>query len=257
MFSHLTAADYSYAGGLGSENLLDVLSHAGVHVEWWDNNTGSKDMANRVAFRTMTAEDDPASCTRGECIDAVFLPRLRQVAETMTEDTVIVLHQIGSHGPSYWLRYPEDQEVFAPACKSPELTQCTTEEIVNAYDNTIRYSDRFLAEVIDLLDSSDRVAGAMYFVSDHGESLGENGIYLHGTPMFMAPEVQYKVPMVVWTSAAWREGMQVDQGCLAARAAAPVSHDHLFSTVLGMMDIATETRDVALDLVQGCAAPPS
>ena len=257
MFSHLTAADYSYAGGLGSENLLDVLSHAGVHVEWWDNNTGSKDMANRVAFRYMAAEDDPASCARGECIDAVFLPRLRQVAETMTEDTVIVLHQIGSHGPSYWMRYPEDQEVFAPACKSPELTQCSTEEIVNAYDNTIRYTDRFLAEVIDLLEASDRVAGAMYYVSDHGESLGENGIYLHGTPMFMAPEVQYKVPMVVWTSAAWREGMQVDQGCLAARAGAPVSHDNLFSTVLGMMDITTETRDAALDLVQGCAAPPS
>ncbi len=257
MFSHLTAADYSYAGGLGSENLLDVLSHAGVHVEWWDNNTGSKDMANRVAFRYMTAEDDPASCARGECIDAVFLPRLRQVAETMTEDTVIVLHQIGSHGPSYWMRYPEDQEVFAPACKSPELTQCSTEEIVNAYDNTIRYTDRFLAEVIDLLEASDRVAGAMYYVSDHGESLGENGIYLHGTPMFMAPEVQYKVPMVVWTSAAWREGMQVDPACLAARAGQPVSHDHLFSTVLGMMDIATETRDPALDLVQACPAPPS
>ena len=257
MFSHLTAGEYSYGGGLAHENLLDVLTHAGVHVEWWDNNTGSKNIADRVPSRFMTAEDDAAACASGECIDAVFLPKLRQVAETMTEDTVIVIHQIGSHGPSYWLRYPPEEEVFQPACHSEELTKCSTEEIVNAYDNTIRYTDQFLSQVIDLLAESDRVAGAMYYVSDHGESLGENGIYLHGTPMFMAPEVQYKVPMVIWTSEGYRKGMAADPACLKARADQPISHDNLFSTVLGMMDIATETRDPALDLTFGCEKNPA
>ncbi len=257
MFSHLTASEYSYEGGLSYENLLDVLTHAGVHVEWWDNNTGSKDMANRILEHRMTKEDDAEACAGGECIDQVFLPKLRQVAETMTEDTVIVLHQIGSHGPSYWLRYPADRETFTPACHSEELTQCTTEEIVNAYDNTILETDRFLSQVIDLLAGSDRVSGAMYYVSDHGESLGENGIYLHGTPMFMAPEYQYKVPMVVWTSEGYRQEMGFDQTCLNARSAEAVSHDNLFSTVLGLMDIQTETRDPALDLMEGCKARPS
>ncbi|MEZ5796097.1 MAG: sulfatase-like hydrolase/transferase [Paracoccaceae bacterium] len=257
MISALPQAEYSYEGGLASENLLDVLSHAGVHVEWWDNNTGSKAMAARIPSKFMSKEDDAAACAMGECTDAVFLPGLRHVAETMTEDTVIVLHQIGSHGPSYWLRYPPEDEVFQPACHSPELTSCSTEEIVNAYDNTIRYTDKFLAGVIDLLAESDRVAGAMYYVSDHGESLGENGLYLHGTPMFMAPAEQTSVPMVVWTSEGFRQGMGFDQGCLQARAAQPVSHDNLFSTVLGLMDIQTETREVALDLTAECPPNPS
>ncbi len=214
-------------------------------------------MADRIPFRFMTKDDDAAACAAGECTDAVFLPRLREVAETMTEDTVIVLHQIGSHGPSYWLRYPPERALFAPACQSPELTSCSTDEIVNAYDNTIVQTDWFLAQVIDLLAGQERVAGAMYYVSDHGESLGEGGIYLHGTPMFMAPEYQYKVPMVVWTSDSFRAGMGFDQGCLAGKAGQPVSHDHMFSTVLGLMDIRTETRDAALDLTEGCARTPS
>jgi lipid A ethanolaminephosphotransferase len=131
MFSPLTKDQYSYEGGLASENLLDVLVHAGFAVEWWDNNTGDKDVAARVPSRMMTAADGPEFC-QPECIDAVFLKHLEGKAATITGNTVIVLHQIGSHGPSYWLRYPQDAERFAPACKTPELTECTTEEIVNA-----------------------------------------------------------------------------------------------------------------------------
>ena len=257
MFSHLTRDEYSYEAGLAYENLLDVLSHAGVHVEWWDNNTGDKDIANRVPSRMMTKEDDAAACAEGECIDAVFLPRLAKVAETMTEDTVIVLHQIGSHGPSYWLRYPKDQEVFKPACHSPELATCSPEEIVNAYDNTIRYTDRFLSQVIDMLAGQDRVIPAMFYVSDHGESLGEGGLYLHGAPWFMAPEFQTHVPMVIWTPPAFRNAMGLDQACIGARKDQPASHDNMFATILGLMDIKTEVRDDALDLTAGCKGQES
>jgi lipid A ethanolaminephosphotransferase len=251
MFSPLTMAEYSYEGGLGNENLLDVLSHAGFKVEWWDNNTGHKDVANRVASRTMTAKDGPEFCFP-ECIDAVFLKSLQEKADTITENTVIVLHQIGSHGPSYWLRYPADRELFTPACQTPELTDCSAEEIVNAYDNTIAYTDWFLAQVIDQLDASDRVIPAMYYVSDHGESLGEGGLYLHGTPYFMAPEYQTRVPMVIWMSQRFRDSLGVDAGCLKAGAARPVSHDNMFSTVLGMVDVMTTAKDATLDLAGAC-----
>jgi lipid A ethanolaminephosphotransferase len=251
MFSPLTRADYSYEGGLGNENLLDVLAHAGFDVEWWDNNTGDKNIADRVSSRFMKPEDGPEFCFP-ECIDGVFLKDLQAKADTITKNTAIVLHQIGSHGPSYWLRYPADREPFTPACKTPELTKCSSEEIVNAYDNTIAYTDHFLAQVIDLLDASDRVIPAMYYVSDHGESLGENGLYLHGTPYFMAPEVQTHVPMVLWLSQRFREGLGLDLGCLKANAGNPVSHDDMFSTVLGMVDVTTAARDPALDLAGAC-----
>jgi lipid A ethanolaminephosphotransferase len=251
MFSPLTRADYSYEGGLGNENLLDVLAHAGFAVEWWDNNTGDKNIADRVTSRFMKPEDGPEFCFP-ECIDGVFLKDLQQRADTITQNTAIVLHQIGSHGPSYWQRYPQDREIFAPACKTPELTKCSSEEIVNAYDNTIAYTDHFLAQVIDLLDASDRVIPAMYYVSDHGESLGEGGLYLHGTPYFMAPEVQTHVPMVLWLSQRFRDGLGVDAGCLKAGAGQPVSHDNMFSTVLGMVDVTTTARDKALDLAGVC-----
>lgn len=253
MFSPLTKDQYSYEGGLSNENLLDVLAHAGFDVEWWDNNTGDKNIADRLAVRprTMRAEDGAEFCLP-ECIDGVFLKSLQEKADTITKNTVIVLHQIGSHGPSYWLRYPAERELFRPACKTPELTQCSTEEIVNAYDNTIAYTDWFLAQVIDVLDASDKVIPAMYYVSDHGESLGEGGLYLHGTPYFMAPEYQMRVPMVIWMSQRFRDSLDIDAGCLKARAGDAVSHDNMFSTVLGMVDVKTTAKDATLDLAGAC-----
>ncbi len=253
MFSPLTKDAYSYEGGLSNENLLDVLMHSGFDVEWWENNTGDKNIGDRLPVRPrmMTAEDGAEFC-QPECIDGVFLKALQDKADTITGNTVIVLHQIGSHGPSYWLRYPADREIFSPACKTEELTNCSSEEIVNAYDNTIAYTDAFLAQVIDLLQASDRVSTAMYYVSDHGESLGEGGLYLHGTPYFMAPEYQTHVPMVIWMSDRFRASLALDTGCLQATAQGPVSHDNMFSTVLGMLDVSTSAKDASLDLTAAC-----
>jgi lipid A ethanolaminephosphotransferase len=256
MFSHLTKAEYSYTAGLSNENLLDVLARAGFKVEWWDNNTGHKDIAARLPSRKMTAADGAEFCTP-ECIDGVFLKRLEEVADGMTENTVIVLHQIGSHGPSYWLRYPTDREVFAPACQTADLSACSSEEIVNAYDNTIAYTDEMLAAIIDLLEAKDRVIPAMYYVSDHGESLGENGLYLHGAPDFMAPDEQTRVPMVVWMSERFQTNLGLDQACLGEEVTSPVSHDNMFSTILGLLDVKTTAIDPALDLTSACRARAS
>ena len=251
MFSPLTRAEYSYEGGIGNENLVDVLSTAGFKVEWWDNNTGSKNIADRIPSRFMKSEDGPEFCFP-ECIDAVFLKSLQQKADTITENTVIVMHQIGSHGPSYWLRYPPEREIYKPTCQTPELTECTTEQIVNAYDNTITYTDWFLAQLIDLLDKSDRVTPVMFYASDHGESLGEGGLYLHGTPFFMAPETQTRVPMVLWMSQRFRDSLSVDADCLKSKAGDPTSHDNIFSTVLGLLDVTTTAKDPELDLAGAC-----
>ena len=251
MFSPLTQAEYSYEGGLGTENLLDVLARAGFKVEWWDNNTGDKAIAARLPVRFMTAADGAEFCTP-ECIDGVFLARLQMVADTMTENTVIVLHQIGSHGPSYWLRYPPEREIFSPACKTAELTDCTTEEIVNAYDNTIAYTDYFLASVIDRIDAADRVIPAMFYVSDHGESLGEDGLYLHGAPYFMAPDVQTHVPMVIWMAERFSTALGLDQPCMKRQIGGQTSQDNIFSTVLDLLDVVTVAENEALDLADPC-----
>lgn len=251
MFSPLTKADYSYLGGLSNENLLDVLARAGFDVEWWDNNTGHKNIADRIASRVMTAADGAEFC-EPECIDAVFQKNVDEKAATITKNTAIVLHQIGSHGPSYWLRYPADRAPFAPACKTPQLGDCTPEEIVNAYDNTIAYTDHVLARLIDSLQAQDRVIPALFYVSDHGESLGEGGLYLHGAPDFMAPLEQTQVPMVIWMSARFRDSLELDQACMAGAAGDAVSHDNMFSTVLGMLDVKTGAIDPALDLAGRC-----
>lgn len=251
MFSPLTKAEYSYQGGLEHENLLDVLAHAGFDIEWWDNNTGDKDIAKRLGSHKMTAADGPEVCDP-ECTDEVFLKHLDEKAATITRNTVIVLHQIGSHGPSYWLRYPAEREIFTPACKTPQLGDCSDEEIVNAYDNTIAFTDHILATLIDRLEAQDRVIPALFYASDHGESLGENGIYLHGAPDFMAPREQTHIPMLIWMSRRFRATLGLDQACLAARRDDPVSHDYMFSTVLGLLDVTTGARDPGLDLAGGC-----
>ncbi|MBK5945163.1 phosphatidylethanolamine--Kdo2-lipid A phosphoethanolamine transferase [Rhodobacter veldkampii DSM 11550] len=256
MFSQLGRTDYSYERGEARENLLDVLTHAGVHVEWWDNNTGDKHIAARVPSRQMIALNDPAFCHDGECDDGIFLGALQDLAETMTKDTVVVLHQIGSHGPAYHLRYPKTHERFTPACQSAELTSCTDAEIRNAYDNTIAYTDHVLASTIDMLAAQDRVIPALLYVSDHGESLGEGGLYLHGAPWFMAPETQTRVPMVMWLSEAYKSAFGLDVACLSARAGQPASHDNLFHTALGMMDIQTGARRDGLNLFAGCHRTP-
>jgi lipid A ethanolaminephosphotransferase len=252
MFSKYGRDNYSFKKGVSTENVLDVLSHAGFHVEWWDNNTGHKEIANRIEAKSFTDMKDPDFCDQGECVDGVFLKALRDYADTITQDTVLVLHQIGSHGPAYYLRYPEKFEKFTPSCRTAEFMNCTEQEIVNSYDNTIAYTDEFLAEAIDVLTRQTRADTALIYVSDHGESLGESGLYLHGVPYFMAPEYQTKVPMILWMSDRFEERFGIEQSCLAARKDAELYHDNLFHSLLGMLDITTRERDADLDIFASC-----
>lgn len=200
MFSFYDQSDFSADDAKRQENALDVLSKSGINVLWRDNNSSSKGVADRVSYEDFkTAETNPVCDV--ECRDIGMLAGLEDYLAANTGDTIIVLHQMGNHGPAYYKRYPESFEKFSPACKTKELSQCTPTEIENAYDNAVAYTDYFLNETIEFLTRhSDNYDTAMLYVSDHGESLGENGIYLHGMPYMLAPTTQTHVPMLVWSA---------------------------------------------------------
>lgn len=251
MFSALPQAEYSRERFLSQHTLLDVVERVGFDAHWYENNTGNYEIAARTGASRVDVTLDPAACET-ECTDEIFLPVLAQALDTITSDTVLVLHMIGNHGPAYYLRYPPEHAQFQPDCRTAEFARCSVQELVNAYDNAVFETDFVLSRSIDMLQASDKVLPALMFLSDHGESLGENGLYLHAAPMFMAPETQTKVPMVLWMGAEFETRMGLDRACLAGAAARPASHDNFFHTVLGLLDIRTDIRDPALDLTEGC-----
>ena len=187
-------------------------------------------------------------------MDGIFTQALKDYAATITQDTVLVLHHIGSHGPTYHLRYPAEFERFTPTCRTAEFKNCSRAEITNAYDNTIAYTDEILAQTIGLLQDEDGLATAMVYVSDHGESLGEGGLYLHGSPYFMAPEFQTKVPMIMWMSETFENQLGIDRNCLSAKSDSVLSLDNLFHSLLGMLDLQTVERNPALEGFASCKA---
>ena len=251
MFSVYPRDDYSHEKGLATENLLDVLKHAGVRVEWWDNNTGHKGVADRVTNTTLSSSDNPKYCKNGECLDGIFLDKLDTWLPDVKQDTVLVLHQLGSHGPAYYLRYPDEYRRFTPDCQSAEFSKCSHEEILNAYDNTIAYTDHIISSVINKLKKKqDTLDTSLIYMSDHGESVGEFGLYLHGAPYFVAPSQQTQVPYVLWLGK--NAKTTINQDCLAKEATEPQSHDKLFHTVLGLMEVKTQVYSPALDTLSSC-----
>jgi lipid A ethanolaminephosphotransferase len=232
-----------------SENLLDVLQHAGVNVLWLDNNSDSKGVALRVPYRNFRSPDTNPVCDT-ECRDEGMLAGLQAYIDAHPKgDILVVLHQMGNHGPAYYKRYPREFERFRPACQNADLSQCSREEIDNAYDNAILYTDHFLGQVIGLLERNDgRFETALFYVSDHGESLGEGGVYLHGLPKAIAPRAQLHVPAVMWFGQSYDE---LDRSALRARRGARFTHANVFHTVLGFMEIESSVYRAELDMLEG------
>jgi len=253
MFSDLGRDDFDRAEARARESLLDVVQRAGIRTVWLDNNSGCKGICRNAETWSPEGLDIEGLCTDGECFDAILLDRIDRELAAPTEDTLIVIHMNGSHGPSYFRRYPDEFEVFTPDCRSDELSDCTQEEIRNSYDNSIRYTDWFVDQVIERLgQASPKIGTALLYVSDHGESLGEMGVYLHGTPYFLAPAEQIMVPMFLWLSPAFTDDFRIDRACLEERRTQPLSHDYLFHSVLGLFDVETRDRQDSLDLFAGC-----
>jgi lipid A ethanolaminephosphotransferase len=253
LFSHLERKSYNHKVGKNSANLLDFFKQVGIDVQWRDNNTGCKGICGRTEYLDLSQESDEALCSSGECFDEILLKGLSEQIISTANDQVIVLHQKGSHGPAYHLRYPPEFEVFKPTCQSVQLQKCSQEELDNSYDNTIVYTDHFINETMKLMDAlPSNVSASLVYISDHGESLGENNLYLHGTPYMIAPESQTHVPFFYWTPEKNDHIAQLDKGCLISKQNHPVSHDNIFHSMLGYMDISTSHYQAELDLFSSC-----
>ncbi len=253
MFSNMGRKDYNASKAKNEEGLLDVLKHAGLEVIWRDNQSGCKGTCDRVTVDDVSNLRDPALCANSECRDEILLQGLQHFIDTLDKDTVLVLHQMGSHGPEYFKRYPKEYEHFTPVCESNALNNCSRESIVNGYDNTLVYTDHVLSTLIDLLRSNqDKVDTAMLYLSDHGESLGEYNLFLHGTPYMLAPEQQKHVAMLAWFSDSYQKSFSVDTHCLQLSREKPLSQDNLFHSMLGLLEVNSKVYDPGLDMFAGC-----
>ena len=243
------------------ENLLDLLQAAGLAVLWLDNQAGCKEVCSRVP--TASTSDLPAAtaarlCNAGECRDEALLvgldERIAQLPEARRKKgIVLVMHQMGSHGPAYFKRSPPALKRFLPECTNTTLGECDRQQLINAYDNTIVATDRSLADTIDWLKAHSAAhTTAMLYLSDHGESLGELGIFLHGLPYAFAPEAQKRVPFVAWFGADLAAQRGLDLACIGRSLDAPLSHDNLYHSVLGLLDVTTPTYRRELDAFAGC-----
>ena len=257
MFSIFDKADYDYKKGISTENVLDVLTHTKhVNVLWRDNNSDSKGNALRVDFEDFRTSKTNTICEEdGECRDEGMLVGLDEyIKKHKGEDILIVLHQMGNHGPAYYKRYPKEFEKFTPVCKSNQLEECTQEEVSNAYDNAILYTDYFLSKVISFLKPySNDYETAMLYMSDHGESLGENGLYLHGLPYFMAPDEQKHIGSLIWLGGEIKE--DIDTVKLSSYKDKEFSQDNLFHTLLGLFEVETDVYKKDMDILYDARKP--
>ncbi len=235
------------------ENLLDILQRSDVNVLWLDNNSDSKGVADRVEFHDFRSPKVNPVCDI-ECRDEGMLVGLQAYIDAHPKgDILIVLHQMGNHGPAYFRRYPPEFEKFKPACKNSDLSQCSREEIGNAYDNAILYTDHFLAKAIAVLKKNDsQFETALFYVSDHGESLGENGLYLHGLPKAIAPDTQLHVPAVMWFGRNFRA---VTLPALRTKSNMRFTHNNVFHTLLGFFEVESSTYIPGMDILNE-AKPP-
>jgi lipid A ethanolaminephosphotransferase len=249
MFSSFGREDYDKDIAKHTENVLDVLKRTGANVLWRDNNSDSKGVALRVTYEDFKSPDNNTMCEEGECRDEGMLVGLQEYIDAHPKgDIVIVLHQMGNHGPAYYKRYPKAFEKYTPVCKTNQLEECSQEEIVNAYDNAILYTDYFLSKVIGLLKQNDpKFETAMFYLSDHGESLGEKGLYLHGFPYAIAPEAQKHVPAVMW----FGKQFAVDREALKRHATQKFTHDSFFHTILGFVEVNSSVYRSELDILHG------
>lgn len=257
MFSQMTRQQYDDVRAATEENVLDILQRTGVSVLWRNNNNGGcKGVCERVPTEDMPALKVAGQCvnTDSTCYDDVLLHQLRARIDAINGDGLVVLHQLGSHGPTYFERYPAASRAFSPTCDSNQIQHCSNEALVNTYDNTLVHTDRVLAETIDLLQGySDRRDVALIYVSDHGESLGERGMYLHGTPYFIAPREQTQVPMVMWLSTEFSRNAGLDMACLRGNALHRAhSHDNIFHSLLGLFGVSSTVYQRNLDVFAGC-----
>ena len=253
MFSGMPRAHYDDVLASHREGLLDIVQRAGISVLWNENDGGCKGACDRVPHQDMTHLNLPGMCIDGECYDDVLFHGLDDYINQLKGNGVIVLHTIGSHGPTYYNRYPPRFRQFVPTCDTNQIQDCSQQQLVNTYDNTLLYVDYIVDKAINVLKShQDRFTTSLVYLSDHGESLGENGVYLHGMPYAIAPEEQKHVPMLIWLSPDYQQRHAVDMGCMNKLSGKSWSQDNLFSTMLGLTGTVTHEYAPGDDILTAC-----
>lgn len=253
IFSRFDRGGFSHAKFAVNESLYQTLNRLGIETLWRDNNTGCKEICDPGTYEDLAGADDPSLCHDNVCVDEILLRDFASLTEDASRDHFIVLHQRASHGPAYYVDTPPAFKEWVPECDTPSLQNCDGASINNAYDNTILYTDYFLSRVIGLLqEGSQRYETAMLYVSDHGESLGEKGLYLHGLPYAFAPDEQKRVPMIFWASSEFYANREIDEQCIRSVADRETSHAAIFHSILSMFEIDSPVYDSKLDLFAAC-----
>ena len=257
MFSGMPRKDYDDQLASHREGLLDVAKRAGYKVTWIDNNSGCKGTCNRVEQYQIPQQLKDKWCAKdGDCYDEILVDSLKAylagIPATDQTPRLIVLHQMGSHGPAYYQRSTAAFQPFKPSCDSNAIQGCSSTELLNSYDNSIVYTDHVLSSLIQVLKTNTSYQTGFWYLSDHGESTGEHGLYLHGSPYAIAPAQQTHIPMLMWFSPEWSQQNSAQIACLAKQKSQELSHDHLFPSLLGLLDVQSQTMDEQYNMLQQC-----
>jgi lipid A ethanolaminephosphotransferase len=258
MFSMRGRDSYEADEASSESNVLDILTAAGVKTVWIDNNSSCKNVCDRIENLNLREDPDESSEFYSDMgyFDEILLQQIDDYLVADGPDTLIVLHTLGSHGPAYGRRFPSKFGIFTPFCTQPSPTDCTTEEVANAYDNTIVYTDYVLSQIIKKLQArSDEIDTFLFYASDHGESLGENGVYLHGLPYSIAPAAQNNVPFILWASDGFQENRVSKPQLIADFATDRLSHDNISHTLLGLYDVSASSYQRELDILASATTP--
>lgn len=241
MLTYYTHKTYTHRNlSLYTNNILEIAQSVGYEV-WYLGNNGGKCVGgcDRYIQRTQFYPTDS--------LDGEMLPDIERIITQAHKPTLLVVHEYGSHGASYFQRYSPEFEVFTPVCKQKELSLCTDEEVINAYDNALLYGDWFLSQIIQKLQNVKDKRTMLWYVSDHGESLGEFGQYMHGGLGYtLSPINQRHIPSIMYFSDGWGDLPSLAR----ARVNSTLNHDFVFYTLLHLLGIETKDYQPALDILQ-------
>ena len=234
------------------ENALDIIQRSGVEVTWIDNNSSCKGVCARIKSDNIEPNKEHPLCDGHYCFDEILVTKLAdKIATSNAKHKLVVLHMIGSHGPTYYRRYPEHESLFKPDCSRSDIQNCSTTELTNTYDNTIAYTDKVLSQLIRVLQASNETKKSLLYVSDHGESLGEKGLYLHGFPYALAPSEQTHIPMIFWSN---KLANSKFNHCIELQRSKVFSHDNIFDTLLGLTQVSSSQYQPEYDIFNACKA---
>ena len=245
MFSPYGQKDFVPGSASYVENVLDVFNYNGYKAIWRENNSSCKGNCSRIITEIF--------CQDNSCMDGLMQNDLKEKLEEINDNAIVVLHQYGSHGPDYFKRYPKEFEIYKPVCQKEILKDCSYDEIRNAYDNSVVYNSYLAAEMLkDLQELDDKYNVVVFYTSDHGESLGENGVYLHAAVYKYAPHYQTEVPFWIWMPQKTKQNMNYDEICLSKQSERQISHDNLFHSLLGVSGLKIDAYDENLDVFAPC-----